>query len=69
MKIQIIIHTNKGLQSFVQKVNKPFSIFHEDTGFAENTFKTFVNEFLNKEKLSLQNPSVVMDNIKSINLF
>lgn len=69
MKIQIAVHTNKGLQIFVQKVNKPFSIFMEDTGFAENTIEKFVNEFLNKEKLLLQNPSVSMDNIKSINLF
>lgn len=69
MKIQITVHTNKGIQSFVQKVNTPFSIFHEDTGFAENTIEKFVNEFLNKEKLLLQNPSIFMDNIKSISLF
>lgn len=69
MNIQIAVHTNKGLQFFVKKVNKPFSIFHEDTGFAEDVFKKFVTEFLNKEKLSLQNPSSFMDNIKSINFF
>lgn len=53
----------------MKKVNRTFSIFHEDTGFAEYTIKILVNNFLNKEKLSLQNPSSFMSNIHSINTF
>ena len=69
MNIQIRVHTDKGIQTFAKKVNSPFSIFHEDIGFAENTIKTFVNNFLDKEKLSLQNPSSFMSNIHSINIY
>lgn len=69
MNIQIRVHTDKGIQTFVKKVNSPFSIFHEDRGFAENTIKVFVNNFLDKEKLSLQNPSSFMSNIHSINIY
>ena len=69
MNIQIRVRTDKEIKTFVKKVNRTFSIFHEDTGFAENTIKTFVNNFLNKEKLLLQNPSSFMSNIHSINIY
>ena len=69
MNIQIRVHTDKGIQTFAKKVNSPFSIFHEDTGFVENTIKAFVNNFLNKEKLSLQNPTSFMSNIHSISIY